>query len=103
MEKITVSILGVQETVPAHQIRPTPPSHGENKPFEMMDNVEVFHNKGWSSGQVKMILGDDTYSVYLNSSMETLQFKPSDMRIHREWADGVWKMAYEVKHMSLLT
>nr|VDD06758.1 unnamed protein product [Brassica oleracea] len=25
--------------------------------------------------------------------METLEFKASDLRIHREWLDGVWKMA----------
>ncbi|KAG2329283.1 hypothetical protein Bca52824_000463 [Brassica carinata] len=27
--------------------------------------------------------------------METLEFKASDLRIHREWLDGVWKMADE--------
>ncbi|CAN6879646.1 unnamed protein product [Brassica oleracea] len=64
----------------------------------MMDNVEAFYSKGWSSGQVRMILGDNTFSVYLNSSMETLEFKASDLRIHREWLDGVWKMANEVEY-----
>ncbi|XP_048609594.1 protein AGENET DOMAIN (AGD)-CONTAINING P1 isoform X1 [Brassica napus] len=59
----------------------------------MMDNVETFYSKSWSSGQVRMILGENTFSVYLNSSMETLEFKASDLRIHREWLDGVWKMA----------
>lgn len=58
-----------------------------------MDNVETFYSKSWSSGQVRMILGENTFSVYLNSSMETLEFKASDLRIHREWLDGVWKMA----------
>ncbi|KAG2327914.1 hypothetical protein Bca52824_010642 [Brassica carinata] len=62
----------------------------------MMDNVEGFYSKGWGSGQVKMVLGDNTFSVYLNSSMETLKFKASDMRIHREWIDGVWKMTDEM-------
>ncbi|CAF1741721.1 unnamed protein product [Brassica napus] len=61
----------------------------------MMDNVEAFYSKGWSSGQVRMILGENTFSVYLNSWMETLEFKASDLRIHREWLDGVWKMADE--------
>nr|VDC71601.1 unnamed protein product [Brassica rapa] len=27
--------------------------------------------------------------------METLEFKAADLRIHREWLDGVWKMADE--------
>ncbi|CAN7084985.1 unnamed protein product [Brassica oleracea var. botrytis] len=30
--------------------------------------------------------------------METLEFKASDLRIHREWLDGVWKMADEVEY-----
>ncbi|KAG2281215.1 hypothetical protein Bca52824_052435 [Brassica carinata] len=55
----------------------------------------AFYKKGWSSGQVRMILGENTFSVYLNSSMETLEFKASDLRIHRKWLDGVWKMADE--------
>ncbi|CAN7047991.1 unnamed protein product [Brassica oleracea var. botrytis] len=63
----------------------------------MMDKVEVFYNNGWSSGQISMVLGDNTYSVCLYTSMETILFKHSDLRIHREWKDGVWKMADKVK------
>lgn len=85
VEKVAVECftLRVQETVIADQIRPTPPPNGESKGFEMMDNVEVFYNKGWGSGQVKMILGVNTYSVYLNSSMETILFKPGQMECGR--------------------
>ncbi|CAN6863753.1 unnamed protein product [Brassica oleracea var. botrytis] len=63
----------------------------------MMDKVEVFYNNGWSSGQISMVLGDNTYSVCLYTSMETILFKHSDLRIHREWKDGVWKIADKVK------
>ncbi|CAF1919085.1 unnamed protein product [Brassica napus] len=63
----------------------------------MMDKVEVFYNNGWSSGQISMVLGDNTYSVCLYTSMETILLKHSDLRIHREWKDGVWKMADKVK------
>ncbi|KAL0716588.1 hypothetical protein Bca4012_065910 [Brassica carinata] len=56
-----------------------------------------FYKNGWYSGQIKMVLGDNTYSVYLNSSMETIQFEPSHLQIHREWIDGVWKMADEMQ------
>ncbi|XP_033129542.1 DUF724 domain-containing protein 6-like [Brassica rapa] len=63
----------------------------------MMDKVEAFYNNGWSSGQISMVLGDNTYSVCLYTSMETILFKHSDLRIHREWKDGVWKMADKVK------
>ncbi|KAF3598830.1 hypothetical protein F2Q69_00033682 [Brassica cretica] len=29
-------------------------------------------------------------------TMENIEFKPSDLRIHREWIDGVWKIADEM-------
>ncbi|KAL0716231.1 hypothetical protein Bca4012_065553 [Brassica carinata] len=85
----------LQDTITADKIRPATPT-SDQKSFEMMDKVEVFYNNGWSSGQINMVLGDNTYSVYLYNSMETIQFKHSDLRIHREWRDGVWKMADEM-------
>ncbi|KAG2288745.1 hypothetical protein Bca52824_048349 [Brassica carinata] len=97
VEKVAVTLFTDQKrvTVTADKIRPKPPVDDREKKFEMMDNVEAFYSKGWSSGQVRMILGENTFSVYLNSSMETLEFKASDLRIHREWLDGLWKMADE--------
>ncbi|CAN6860562.1 unnamed protein product [Brassica oleracea] len=89
-DKVAVTLFADQKrvTVTADKIRPKPPADDREKKFEMMDNVEAFYSKGWSSGQVRMILGENTFSVYLNSSMETLEFKASDLRIHREWLDG---------------
>ncbi|CAN7071204.1 unnamed protein product [Brassica oleracea var. botrytis] len=100
VEKVAVTLFADQKrvTVTADKIRPKPPADDREKKFEMMDNVEAFYSKGWSSGQVRMILGENTFSVYLNNSMETLEFKASDLRIHREWLDGVWKMADEVEY-----
>ncbi|KAG5384246.1 hypothetical protein IGI04_035716, partial [Brassica rapa subsp. trilocularis] len=86
----------LQDTITADKIRPVTPI-SDQKSFEMMDKVEVFYNNGWSSGQISMVLGDNTYSVCLYTSMETILFKHSDLRIHREWKDGVWKMADKVK------
>ncbi|KAG5383975.1 hypothetical protein IGI04_035445 [Brassica rapa subsp. trilocularis] len=86
----------LQDTITADKIRPATPT-SDQKSFEMMDKVEVFYNNGWSSGQISMVLGDNTYSVCLYTSMETIIFKHSDLRIHREWKDGVWKMADKVK------
>ncbi|CAN7043023.1 unnamed protein product [Brassica rapa subsp. trilocularis] len=82
----------LQDTITADKIRPATPT-SDQKSFEMMDKVEAFYNNGWSSGQISMVLGDNTYSVCLYTSMETILFKHSDLRIHREWKDGVWKMA----------
>ncbi|XP_033143443.1 DUF724 domain-containing protein 6-like [Brassica rapa] len=86
----------LQDTNTADKIRPATPT-SDQKSFEMMDKVEAFYNNGWSSGQISMVLGDNTYSVCLYTSMETILFKHSDLRIHREWKDGVWKMADKVK------
>ncbi|KAG2255668.1 hypothetical protein Bca52824_074962 [Brassica carinata] len=103
VEKVAVTLFADQKrvTVTAEKIRHKPPADDREKKFEIMDNVEAFYSKGWSSGQVIMILGENTFSVYLNSSMETLEFKASDLRIHREWLDGVWKMADELNYNSL--
>ncbi|CAN6998264.1 unnamed protein product [Brassica rapa subsp. trilocularis] len=86
----------LQDTITADKIRPATPT-SDQKSFEMMDKVEAFYNNGWSSGQISMVLGDNTYSVCLYTSMETILFKHSDLRIHREWKDGVWKIADKVK------
>ncbi|CAN7092354.1 unnamed protein product [Brassica rapa subsp. narinosa] len=86
----------LQDTITADKICPATPT-SDKKSFEMMDKVEAFYNNGWSSGQISMVPGDNTYSVCLYTSMETILFKHSDLRIHREWKDGVWKMADKVK------
>lgn len=103
VEKVTVEYYStefaekriVQKTITTEKIRPAPPTRFQ-KAFKMNNNVEGFYQNAWCSGQVKMVLGDNTYSVYLNSSMETIQFEPSHLRIHREWKDGVWKVANDV-------
>ncbi|KAF2567725.1 hypothetical protein F2Q68_00027220 [Brassica cretica] len=84
VEKVAVTLFADQKrvTVTADKIHPKPPADDREKKFEMMDNVEAFYSKGWGSGQVRMILGENKFYVYLNSSMETLEFKASDLRIH---------------------
>ncbi|KAG2310251.1 hypothetical protein Bca52824_021808 [Brassica carinata] len=54
----------LQESVSSDRIRPQPLSEklGETKSFELVDKVEAYHNDGWCSEQVRMILNDDTYS-----------------------------------------
>ena len=88
----------LQESVSIHSIRPQPPP-GDTKGFELMDKVEAYHNDGWCSGEVHIILSNDIYSVRFNSSTEFIQFNLSDLRIPKEWVDGVWKMEKEVNQM----
>ncbi|KAF3575763.1 hypothetical protein DY000_02034106 [Brassica cretica] len=86
----------LQESVSIHSIRPQPPP-GDTKGFELMDKVEAYHNDGWCSGEVHIILSNDIYSVRFNSSTEFIKFNLSDLRIPKEWVDGVWKMEKEGK------
>ncbi|CAF1907785.1 unnamed protein product [Brassica napus] len=53
VEKVVVTLFADQKrvTVTADKIRPKPPADDREKKFEMMDNVEAFYSKGWSSGQ----------------------------------------------------
>ncbi|KAG2289248.1 hypothetical protein Bca52824_048852 [Brassica carinata] len=74
----------LQESVSIHSIRPQPPP-GDTKGFELMDKVEAYHNDGWCSGEVHIIL----------TSTEFIKFNLSDLRIPKEWVDGVWKMEKE--------
>ncbi|CDY34425.1 BnaC01g22080D [Brassica napus] len=84
----------LQESVSIDSIRPQPPP-GDTKGFELMDKVEAYHNDGWCSGIVHIILSNDIYSVRFNSSTEFIQFNLSDLRIPKEWVAGVWKMEKE--------
>ncbi|WZZ60155.1 hypothetical protein YC2023_060262 [Brassica napus] len=92
----------LQESVSIHSIRPQPPP-GDTKGFELMDKVEAYHNDGWCSGEVHIILSNDIYSVRFNSSTEFIKFNLSDLRILKEWVDGVWKMEKEIEvHFNIL-
>ncbi|KAF8064717.1 hypothetical protein N665_1172s0013 [Sinapis alba] len=84
------------ETVPINRLRPEPPESGKIKDFELTDCVEGFYKGGWYSGKVTIIFSQDIYCVYLNNSTETVELKKQDLRVHKEWVNGVWKMAEEV-------
>ncbi|WZZ87963.1 hypothetical protein YC2023_116542 [Brassica napus] len=86
----------LQESVSIDSICPQPPP-GDTKGFELMDKVEAYHNDGWCSGVVHIILCNDIYSIRFNSSTEFIQFNLSDLRIPKEWVAGVWKMEKEIE------
>ncbi|KAF8080109.1 hypothetical protein N665_0974s0005 [Sinapis alba] len=88
---------GLFETVPINRLRPEPPESGKIKDFELTDWIEGFYKGGWYSGKVTIIFSQDIYCVYLNNSTETVQLKKQDLRVHKEWVNGVWKMAEEME------
>ncbi|CAN7046436.1 unnamed protein product, partial [Brassica oleracea var. botrytis] len=72
-EKMTKKL---QENVFIDSIHPQPPP-GDTKGFQLMEKVEAYHNDGCST--------------------KFIQFNRSDMRIPKEWVDGVWKMEKEIE------
>ncbi|KAG2270640.1 hypothetical protein Bca52824_065195 [Brassica carinata] len=76
-EKMTKKL---QENVSIDSIHPQPPP-GDTKGFELMEKVEAYHNDGCA----------------VENSTKFIQFNRSDMRIPKEWVDGVWKMEKEEK------
>ncbi|CAN6908890.1 unnamed protein product [Brassica oleracea] len=72
----------LQESVSIDSIRTQPPP-GDTKGFELMDKVEAYHDDGWCSGEVHIILSNDIYFVRFNN--------------------GVWKMEKEIEvHFNIL-
>ncbi|KAF8100704.1 hypothetical protein N665_0218s0042 [Sinapis alba] len=60
-------------------VRPQPPPNnqrpGKTKGFEMMDNMEGVTITAGAADKSKCFFWNNTYSVYLNSSTETIQLK----------------------------
>ncbi|CAN6989710.1 unnamed protein product [Brassica rapa subsp. trilocularis] len=55
----------VQKSVSRDIIRPQPPLdeqiYGETKKFELMDNVEAYHNDSWYSERIHIMSIDDIF------------------------------------------
>ncbi|EYU38408.1 hypothetical protein ABFS82_14G084400 [Erythranthe guttata] len=80
----------LREEVELVQLRPPPPE--ENRPsFKFSDEVDAYYNDGWWEGIITQVVGEDNkYSVFFRGSREQITFKASNLRLHREWANGMW-------------
>lgn len=83
----------LREFVDVVLVRPVPPRESY-RTFRFDEEVDAFHNDGWWEGIITsvVVLGDDstTYSVFFRSSREQLEFRGSELRLHREWIYGEW-------------
>ncbi|CAN7072300.1 unnamed protein product [Brassica oleracea var. botrytis] len=88
-DKVAVTLFADQKrvTVTADKIRPKPPADDREKKFEMMDNVEAFYSKDWSSGQVRMILDENTFSTPLHATAST-QDEANPDQTHQDTKDS---------------
>lgn len=84
----------LQETVDLVQVRPRPPRE-RRRSFELSEEVDAYYSDGWWEGVVMKVLEGGKYSIFFGASKEQLEFAESELRLHREWADGVWNPPLE--------
>lgn len=73
-------------------IRPVPPTLIQRAcRYELNEDVDVWYNDGWWSGQVYKINNNYTrYGVYFKTTDEKLEFDYSDLRPCQVWRKGEW-------------
>ncbi|PIA60957.1 hypothetical protein AQUCO_00300463v1 [Aquilegia coerulea] len=79
----------LREFVNVVNLRPIPPREIQRS-FQSSDEVDAYHNDGWWEGVVIKVLDNSRYSVYFRSGKEQIDFNESQLRIHREWVNGIW-------------
>ncbi|XP_009779475.1 protein AGENET DOMAIN (AGD)-CONTAINING P1 [Nicotiana tabacum] len=82
----------LKETLSLVQLRPRPPPE-RRRIFNVSEEVDAYHNEGWWEGVVMEVLGDSggrKYSVFFRGTRDQLDFDESQLRTHREWANGKW-------------
>ncbi|KAM7280322.1 hypothetical protein ACFE04_007456 [Oxalis oulophora] len=84
-----------------YQIRPPPPpSEREKAGFKFGDEVDAFHNDGWWEGTItKEIANDDKFQVFFRGTREKIVFGRDQLRVHREWINGVWNPPLDHHHL----
>lgn len=85
-----------QEEAYALCIRPCPPVVQRKDPFKPFEEVDAWYNGGWWVGQICKAFRGRTYSVYFNTTNETLEFQHSQLRPHQDWINGQWVFAIRV-------
>ncbi|KAL2536917.1 agenet domain-containing protein [Forsythia ovata] len=79
----------LREELDLVQLRPPPPRE-KLQSFKFNEEVDAYYNDGWWEGVVTGVLGEDTYSVFFRGNREQIDFKASQLRLHREWVNGKW-------------
>lgn len=83
----------LKEIVESLHIRPTPPETPVPEKFNLLEEVDAFHNDGWWVGVISKVLGGSKYMVYFRPFKEELEFEQKELRLHYDWIDGRWLRA----------
>ncbi|KAJ8529636.1 hypothetical protein K7X08_036471 [Anisodus acutangulus] len=84
----------LKETMSLVQLRPRPPPERRRR-FKVSEEVDANYNDGWWEGVVMEVLDGGRYSVFFRGTRDQLEFDESQIRIHREWANGVWTPPFD--------
>ncbi|KAK2974263.1 hypothetical protein RJ640_016749 [Escallonia rubra] len=83
----------LREYVGRSFVRPLPMHDDSEYAFERYDVVEAAHRDGWWTGVVtKVVEGGSAsrYVVYFKNPPDEIEFRRSDLRVHRGWVDREW-------------
>ncbi|KAG8363931.1 hypothetical protein BUALT_Bualt19G0073700 [Buddleja alternifolia] len=78
----------LREELDVVQLRPPPPRE-RFRTFKFSEEVDAYYNDGWWEGIITAVTGDK-YSVFFRGTREQIDFKASDLRLHREWVYENW-------------
>ncbi|KAK3020069.1 hypothetical protein RJ639_004069 [Escallonia herrerae] len=74
-------------------VRPLSMHDDSEYEFKRYDVVEAAHRDGWWTGVVtKVVEGGSAsrYVVYFKNPPDEIEFRRSDLRVHRDWVDREW-------------
>lgn len=93
----------LREKLSLVELRPSQPR--ENRlAFEFSDEVDAYYNDGWWEGVITQASQEkDEYKVFFRGTREELDFKASQLRLHREWVKGMWVPPLSPPHGNVRT
>jgi hypothetical protein len=81
----------LKEYVDEGYIRPKPPQEEFTaQDLELGGVVGAYCRDGWWTGVVVKVLGDSRYRVYFKNPPDVIEFDRKDLRVHKEWLNGMW-------------
>ncbi|KAI3800887.1 hypothetical protein L1987_28986 [Smallanthus sonchifolius] len=71
-------------------VRPSPVPDTIPPNFQLNDLVDAFYRDGWLTGVITTVVDASNFVVTFRNPPEEIQFRSSDLRIHKKWAGGRW-------------
>lgn len=86
----------LKEVVDISCIRPCPPVIQQVKPFEYLEQVDVWYKDGWWEGHIIEVFNACNYMVHFTSTEEEMEFEHLKLRPRQEWIDDKWSATSKV-------